>query len=32
MLWLLAGSIFFALLVVLVILVDWIDPQGSRLF
>ena len=31
LLWLLMGLIFFAMLVGLVLALDWIEPQGSRL-
>jgi len=31
LLWLFMGLIFFAMLVGLVLALDWIDPQGSRL-
>ena len=31
-LWLLTGLIFFAMLVALLLALDWLDPQGSRLF
>ena len=30
--WLVAGLAFFAILVGLLLGLDWIDPQGSRLF
>ncbi len=32
MLWLLAGLLIFALFAGLVIALEWLDPQGSRLF